>query len=125
MSKLRGRGVLRAATRASTVWRVVNSRRSETAPPLTELAAAVPRMVSARLSGRYQGLSALRLALLASALGYIVLPIDLVPESLLSVVGLIDDMLVLGWAAGALVEEAEQFLAWERSGSVDPARSKR
>lgn len=113
MSRLPGRGILRVATTATTVWRAANSHRSEAAPPVSDLIAAVPRLVSARLSGRYPGLSARRLSLLAAALGYVALPIDLVPESILPVAGLVDDMLVLGWAVGALVEETEKFLLWE------------
>lgn len=84
-------------------------------PSLGERAGAVPRMVRATLSGEYAGISKGRLALLAAAVGYIVSPVDLLPEGLLAVVGLADDAMVMSWVAATLVNETEAFLAWERS----------
>ena len=50
------------------------------------------------------------------AAGYIVSPIDLIPEAVAPVLGLADDALVLSWLATRLVEETEAFLAWEQAG---------
>lgn len=86
------------------------------APGLGDRASAVPRMVRATLSGRYPGMTKARLALLFAAAAYIVSPVDLFPEALLSVVGLADDAVVLSWLAAALVADTETFLAWEASG---------
>ncbi|PID53106.1 MAG: hypothetical protein CSA58_08160 [Micrococcales bacterium] len=106
---------MRGAAAASSVVRAVNSRRGEGSPPLTDLAAAVPRMVRARLKGEYDGLSNAKAAAVAAAVAYAALPVDLIPEALLPVLGLVDDIVVLGWAAGALVDESEKFLAWEQT----------
>lgn len=83
-------------------------------PSLASRMAAVPRMVKASVAGDYDGVSPVRLAALAAAAAYIVSPVDLIPEALLPVVGLADDAVVLAWFAGALVQDTDDFLAWER-----------
>lgn len=84
-------------------------------PSLGERAGAVPRLVRATVRGEYHGTSAGRLALMLAAAGYVVSPVDLMPEGLLGVFGLADDAMVLSWLATRLVEETEQFLEWERA----------
>lgn len=76
---------------------------------------AIPRMVRAVRSGRYTGLSSTRLAMLLAGVGYVVSPIDIVPEGLLLAVGLVDDVLVIGWVVATLVRETEDFIAWEQA----------
>lgn len=90
-------------------------------PSLMERLSAVPRMVRATRSGEYTGISLGRLALLAAAVGYVVSPIDLMPEGLLLVFGLADDAMVVSWIAATLVRETESFLEWERG--VGPAEA--
>jgi hypothetical protein len=70
-------------------------------------------MVRATFSGEYVGVSKARLLLMLAAAGYLVSPLDLIPEAVLPIVGLADDALVLSWLATRLVEETEAFLAWE------------
>lgn len=80
---------------------------------------ALPRMIAATLRGEYDG--GLRLAMMAAATAYIVSPIDLVPEALLTIFGLTDDVLMIGWLAGSVLAETERFLEWEsRRASVIP-----
>ncbi|WP_018156293.1 YkvA family protein [Demetria terragena] len=86
------------------------------APSLGMRMSAVPRMVKASVSGEYDGVSPLRVAALAAAAAYVVSPVDLLPEALLSVVGLVDDAVVLAWFASALVSDTDAFLEWERRG---------
>lgn len=90
-------------------------------PSFMERLSAVPRMVRATRSGEYTGISLGRLALLAAAVGYVVSPIDLMPEGLLLVFGLADDAMVVSWIAATLVRETESFLEWERG--VGPAQA--
>lgn len=94
-------------------------------PSMGERAGAVPRMVRATLSGDYVGVSKGRLALMLAATGYLIAPIDVLPELFLPVLGLADDALVLSWLATRLVEETEAFLEWEKaamgSGSGGPS----
>lgn len=81
-------------------------------PGIGRRVAAIPRMVTASLRGRYDG--GARLAAMALAALYIVSPVDLVPELFLAFIGLIDDAAVAVWFAGALMAETERFLEWER-----------
>ena len=85
-------------------------------PSIGERAGAVPRMIRATTSGQYTGITVGRLLLMGAAAGYLIAPIDLVPELVIPVLGLADDALVLSWLATRLVEETESFLEWERAG---------
>lgn len=81
-------------------------------PGVGKRLAALPRMIKATLKREYDGGS--RLMMLAAAGVYIVSPIDAVPEALFLVFGLIDDLAVAGYFAGALMDELERFLEWEK-----------
>jgi uncharacterized membrane protein YkvA (DUF1232 family) len=81
-------------------------------PGVAERLAALPRMVGATMRGEYDGKS--RLALMAFSGLYIVSPIDVVPEGLLLFLGLVDDAAVAAWFAGAVLDETERFLQWEK-----------
>lgn len=100
-------GAVRSATRPGT-------------PSLLQRVLALPRLVRAVRSGRYHGMSSGQLTLMLLGLGYVVSPIDVVPEGLLLVVGLVDDAVVLSWLAVSLVRETEDFIAWEQAGSPAP-----
>jgi len=41
-------------------------------------------------------------------------PIDAIPEGFLLLLGLVDDAAVAAWLAGAVLDETERFLAWEK-----------
>lgn len=83
--------------------------------------AATWRMLKAAAAGRYPGLGRGTLALLALAGLYVVSPVDVVPEALLSVLGLLDDAAVAVWLAGTLAWETERFRAWESLQPAGPA----
>ena len=85
--------------------------RSET-PGVGKRLAALPRMIKATLKGEYDG--GARLAMLAAAGVYIVSPIDAVPELFFLILGVVDDLAVAGYFAGALMDELERFLEWEK-----------
>jgi uncharacterized membrane protein YkvA (DUF1232 family) len=89
-------------------------------PSIGERAGSVPRMVRATFSGQYTGVSKGRLLLMLGAAGYIVSPIDLIPEAVAPVLGLADDALVLSWLATRFIEETERFLEWEAAESGMP-----
>ena len=84
-------------------------------PSMLERAQAMPRLVRAVRSGEYTGTSFGRLAMMLGAAGYLVSPVDLLPEALLGAFGLADDAVVGSWLAAQLVTETEEFLSWERS----------
>ena len=81
-------------------------------PGLGKRLAAIPRMIAATVRGEYDGKG--RLAMMAMAGVYIVSPVDLVPELFLTILGLIDDAAVAVYFAGALLDETERFLEWEK-----------
>ncbi|MET7403654.1 DUF1232 domain-containing protein [Dactylosporangium sp. NPDC005572] len=74
--------------------------------------AAIPRMIKATFKREYDG--GARLAMIAVAGAYIVSPIDAVPELFLLILGVVDDVAVAGYFAGALMDELERFLEWEK-----------
>lgn len=75
-------------------------------------------MLGSAVSGRYPGLGKGRLVLIVLAVAYLLSPVDVVPELLLSVLGLTDDAFVALWLAGAFLAETGQFLGWERQQPV-------
>ena len=89
-------------------------------PGLGRRLGAMPRMIRATMRGEYDG--GARLAMMGFAGAYIVSPIDLVPEFFLFVLGLVDDAAVATYFAGALMDETERFLEWERQRDWERAR---
>ena len=110
---------------AATLASAVHSATRPGTPGMLQRLRAVPRLVRAVRSGEYTGLSTTQLALLGAGLGYILSPIDVVPEGLLLVVGLVDDAMVLSWVALTLVRETEEFIEWERARRVAPGAEPR
>jgi uncharacterized membrane protein YkvA (DUF1232 family) len=94
----------------TALWTVMRGSRG--GPSLAQRLGALPRMVWATMTGRYDG--KFRLAAMALATAYIASPIDLVPEAFLLLLGLADDAVVVVWLAGAILAETERFLEWER-----------
>lgn len=98
-------GAVRAATRPG-------------APAMGTRVGALPRLVRATRSGAYRGSTVGRLALLGAAVAYVVSPVDLMPEGLLTVFGLADDAMVLSWLAATFLTETESYLAWEQAAAA-------
>lgn len=98
----------------ATVASIVRASSRPDGPGVVERAQSVPRLARAVLDGSYVGSSVGRLALVAAAVAYVASPIDLLPEAVLPVLGVADDIVMLTWAVRAFMEETERFLAWER-----------
>jgi uncharacterized membrane protein YkvA (DUF1232 family) len=104
----------------TALWTALTASRRG-GPSLGRRLAAIPRMIGAIVTGRYDGKA--RLAGMALAGAYIVSPIDLVPEAFLLWFGLVDDAAIAVWLAGAVLSETERFLEWERRrAEVGPPR---
>jgi uncharacterized membrane protein YkvA (DUF1232 family) len=86
--------------------------------------ASIPRLLRDTFNGRYDGLTRGRLALMLAALVYILSPIDLVPEALLTIPGLADDAAVAAWLVAAVMGATTAYRAWE-SGQVPTATDPR
>lgn len=101
----------RTAAGAAHLARAVHQASGPGSPSLLARIRAIPRLIRAVRSGEYTGMSSMELALVLAGVGYVVSPIDLVPEGLLLAVGLVDDVLVMGWVVATLVRETEAFIA--------------
>jgi uncharacterized membrane protein YkvA (DUF1232 family) len=95
----------------TALWTALTASRRG-GPSLGRRLAAIPRMIVATLTGRYDGKA--RLAGMTLAGVYIISPIDFIPEAFFLFFGLIDDAAVAVWLAGAVLSETERFLEWER-----------
>jgi uncharacterized membrane protein YkvA (DUF1232 family) len=102
---------LRRTAAFTALWRSLTSG-SRGGAPLGKRLAALPRMIRATSRGQYDG--GLRLAMMAAATAYVVSPIDFVPEGILFLLGIGDDIIAATWLAGALLAETDRFLEWER-----------
>lgn len=107
----------RTAAGAAHLARAVHQASGPGSPSLLARIRAIPRLIRAVRSGEYTGMSSMELALVLAGVGYVVSPIDLVPEGLLLAVGLVDDVLVMGWVVATLVRETEAFIVWEQGHS--------
>lgn len=97
----------------TAIWRAIRDSRRPGAPGLGTRLAAIPRLLVSTVRGEYDGLSARRLGLLVLAALYVISPFDVVPEGLLALLGLGDDVVVSTWLLGTLLAETERFLIWE------------
>lgn len=85
--------------------------------------ASIPRLVRDVMIGRYKGLSRGRLLLMLLAVVYVVSPVDLLPEALLTIPGLVDDVAVAGWLVAATFRATTAYREWETgpaTTSTDP-----
>lgn len=104
----------RRTVAAKALWDVLRGAGRSGPASVGARLSAIPRMLSAAMTGRYPHLSRKRIVMMLVAVVYIVSPIDLVPEAFLAFLGLGDDALVGAWLAGALLGDAETYLTWER-----------
>jgi uncharacterized membrane protein YkvA (DUF1232 family) len=81
-------------------------------PSIGARLAALPRMLKASAKGEYDG--GMRVAMMAAATAYVVSPVDVIPEAMFLVLGLVDDAVMVTWLAGSILSETERFLEWEK-----------
>lgn len=110
----------RAAARRPFRWRAllgvaaaVRSGSRADGPSVGDRLASLPRMLLALRRGEYSGTDLRHVALMVAAAGYVVSPVDLLPEGVLLLAGIADDALVVGWLAVTLVRATDDFLDWE------------
>jgi uncharacterized membrane protein YkvA (DUF1232 family) len=78
--------------------------------------ASLPGLVRDTVNGQYDGLGRGRLAMMVVALVYIVSPVDVLPEALLTLPGMMDDAAVAAWLIASLVGATTAYQAWSGSG---------
>ncbi|MDN5932197.1 MAG: DUF1232 domain-containing protein [Pseudonocardia sp.] len=97
----------------TALWRAVTQGSRRGSPGLGDRVRALPRLAVAAVTGRYPEALG-RLALLVLGLAYLISPVDLVPEAVLGLIGLVDDAVVALWLGGTFLAETDRFLAWEQ-----------
>ncbi|MEV2277939.1 YkvA family protein [Nocardiopsis sp. NPDC049922] len=107
------------AAAGAAAWQVIQNTDSRIS--VWRRAGAVPRMVGARLSGRYPELSGAKLAGMLALFLYIISPIDFLPELMIPVLGVADDVGVAVWLTTMLLGESERFVRWERDSQAQQA----
>lgn len=73
---------------------------------------AIPRMLRDTLRGDYPGLGKGQLFLMLMATLYLVSPIDLLPEAILTLPGMVDDLAIAVWLMAAALGSADEYLAY-------------
>ena len=116
---MRTRASTRSGTRsgATAFATLLDLLRGDGRHPLPRRLLALPRLLARARSGAYRGWDRRRAAAIALGLLYVVSPVDLMPEVVLGLFGLADDAVLLAWLAGAVLDEVDSYLDWERQGS--------
>lgn len=100
------------AAAGAAAWQVIQNTDGRVS--VWQRARAVPRMVGAKLRGRYSQLSSGKLLAMAVMGLYIISPIDFIPELFIPILGLADDVGVAVWLTTMALGESERFVNWER-----------
>ena len=96
-------------------WKKTGKRRSQLAEVWDSLLACL-RLLRAWASGRYREIPWDSLVAIAAAVIYFVMPVDMIPDFILSL-GLIDDVALIGWILSSVRHDVDHFIEWEKSDS--------
>jgi uncharacterized membrane protein YkvA (DUF1232 family) len=89
---------------------------SEGPMSLGQRVACIPGLVRDTMNGSYAGLGRGRLTMMVVALVYIVSPVDVLPEALLTLPGMMDDAAVAAWLIASLMGATTAYQVWSGSG---------
>ncbi len=80
------------------------------------------RMIKAYVLGEYRDITVKSMVTILAALTYFIMPFDVIPDFIMGA-GLLDDMVIIGWAFKAIQKDIERFATWEagRKSGGDPA----
>ncbi len=76
------------------------------------------RMVRSYFKGEYRDISKTSLLLIATALIYFVMPIDLIAD-FIPLGGLVDDLAVVVWVYNQIGQEVDKYIDWETKTKVN------
>ncbi|MEU9888530.1 YkvA family protein [Sphaerisporangium sp. NPDC051011] len=111
---IKGRGSsVGGAGRAAAAYRVYQEVSQPGSPGLMARIKALPKMISRAVRGEYRDLGRNKLLLMGLAIGYIISPVDLIPD-FLPIIGVTDDFGVFLWLVGSLLVESGRYVDWER-----------
>jgi uncharacterized membrane protein YkvA (DUF1232 family) len=100
---------------AAAAARAVKAGTAAGTPSMGERLRLVPAMVVDALAGRFPALTRSRMAMLLLGVLYVVSPVDLLPESVMLLFGLTDDVLVAGWVVASTLDAAGEYAMWRRA----------
>lgn len=101
---------MKAARRAALSAATVSTLQSQGPNGFFSRLGAVPHLLRDTFNGSYSGLGKGRLAAMSLALLYLISPVDLLPEAILTIPGLLDDAAVAVWLVAGLVSAADDYL---------------
>ncbi len=114
-AKSRAEEYINSPDKLRTLADQAGKKASEKQGPFLEVWAsfmACLRLIKAYASGSYRQVSWQSLLMIVAAVIYFVMPMDLVPDFLVSL-GLLDDAALLGWTVKTFKKEIDDFVAWE------------
>jgi uncharacterized membrane protein YkvA (DUF1232 family) len=76
------------------------------------------RLVRAYATGEYRQVPLESMLLIVAGVGYVVSPLDLIPDFVPGA-GALDDLTVLSFVLGIVRRHLDEFLAWERRDAID------
>ena len=97
-------------------WKKSDNQRHRLAGVWESLQACL-RMLRAWANGSYRGIPRDSLVAIAAAVIYFVMPLDMIPDFILSL-GLIDDVALFGWVLSSVKNDIDLFIEWEKGDSV-------
>ncbi|CAL9420254.1 hypothetical protein SUDANB121_01854 [Nocardiopsis dassonvillei] len=100
------------AAAGAAAWQVIQN--TDSGISVWQRAGAVPRMLWAKVRGRYPEMSGAKLLGMVALGLYIVSPIDFIPELFVPLLGLTDDVGAAVWLTTMLLGESERFVRKER-----------
>lgn len=108
----------RQVAAAAAVGRAVRAGSQPGSAGMAERIRLVPAMVIDALAGRFPLVSRARMVMLLLGVLYVVSPVDLLPESVMLLFGLTDDVLVAGWVVASVLDSAGDYALWRRAAPV-------
>jgi uncharacterized membrane protein YkvA (DUF1232 family) len=76
------------------------------------------RLIKAYATGQYKAIPTQSLLKILASFIYFVSPIDLLPD-FLPLIGLTDDLALLGWVVSSLANDLNKFEEWEKTGAYE------
>jgi uncharacterized membrane protein YkvA (DUF1232 family) len=76
------------------------------------------RLIKAFVKGEYKQVPTETLLKILASFIYFISPIDLLPD-FLPVLGLTDDLALLGWVVSSITADLDKFEEWEKTGAVE------
>lgn len=107
------------AAAGAAAWQVIQNTDGNIS--VWQRAGAVPRMMVAKVRGRYPEMTATKLLGMIVLTLYIVSPIDFIPELFVPLLGLTDDVGAAVWLTTMLLGESERFIRKERDDRAQQA----